>query len=79
MGYGSYSEDILDAIGGSKQSKTLRPKPSPKTRQRSRRGEPRQKRDVSVAKTRYVTPCEIQRRIQREIFRQQKEENLHWK
>ena len=68
----------INALGESKRSKTLRSKTSPKTRQRSSRGEPRQKHGVSVEKTRYVTPCEIQRRIQREIYRQQKEDSVHW-
>ncbi len=59
----------INARGESKRSKTLRSKTSPKTRQRSRRREPRQKYDVSVMKTRYVPPDEIQQRIQRELIR----------
>ena len=49
------------------------PKPSPKPRQRIRRKEPRRKRYIPVEKTRYVAPDEIQRRIQLEIIRQDKE------
>ena len=49
------------------------PKLSPKPRQRIRRREPLKKQDVPVAKTRYVAPDEIQRRIQLEIIRQDKE------
>ena len=66
-------KDDIDARGGSKQPKALRPKPSPKPRQRSRRREPLKKRYAPVAKTRYVAPDEIQRRIQLEIIRQDKE------
>ena len=67
------SKDDIDARGKSKQPKTLRPKPSPKPRQRIHRSEPRRKQSVSVAKTRYITPEEIQRRIELEIIRQDKE------
>ena len=66
-------KDDIGARGESKQPKTLRPKTSPKTRQHIHRKEPRRKQYVPVAKTQYVTSDEIQRRIQREIIRQEKE------
>ena len=59
----------VDARGESKQPKTLQPKPSFRTCQRSRQREP--------LKTRYVSPDEIQRRIQREIIRQEKETRVY--
>lgn len=58
-------KDDIDARGESKQPKTLRSKPSPKTR--------RKKQHVPVTKIRYVSSDEIQLRIQREIIRQEKE------
>ena len=82
-------KDDIDARGESKQPKPLRPKPSLKrgeskqpkpslkARQRSRQREPRRKHYVPVAKTRYVSPDEIQRRIQREIIRQEKETGVY--
>ena len=68
MGYVSYQEDILDARDKPNSfkyfPKLLRNSSPPQT--------------SPVPKTRYVTSSEIQRRIQREIFRQQKEESMRW-
>ena len=47
---------------------TQQPKPSPKTRQHSRRRELHKKQDVPVAKTRHVTSDEIQQRIHQANF-----------
>lgn len=66
MGWASCYEDNLDARGESKSSKSRKPK-VPNGR------EPLRKTDVPVAKTRYVTASEIQRRIHREFIRQEKE------
>ena len=66
-------KDDINARGESKRPKPSRPKPSLKARQHIHRREPRKRRYAPVAKTRYVAPDEIQRRIQLEIIRQDKE------
>ena len=68
MGYVSYQEDILDARSKPNSSKYF-PKPL---------GNSSPPKTSPGPKTRYVTSSEIQRRIQREIFRQQKEESMRW-
>lgn len=68
MGYVSYQEDILDARDKPNSSKYF-----PKLL-----GNSAPPKTSPVLKTRYVTSSEIQRRIQREIFRQQKEESMRW-
>ena len=70
MGWASCYEDNMDARGESKRFKSRKPK--------VQIGKNRLKKQyVPVAKTRYVTSDEIQRRIQREIIRQEKETRVY--